>query len=233
MKTTINKDELKKFTAIADQWWDPSGKFKPLHQINPIRLEYLISTINSKFKTPKSVQILDIGCGGGLVSIPLAKLGYTVLGVDAGLENIKTAEAQALKVKSKATFLHTSIEELAKQKKKFDIVLALEIIEHVEDVKLFLKSCEDVLAKNGILIVSTINRNLKSFLTAKLGAEYILRWLPIGTHDWDKFLKPEEIIEMSSLQKLNTCGLVYNPLSQKWKLSEEDLSVNYFVSFTK
>lgn len=229
-RSTVNKEELEKFSKIADEWWDETGKFKPLHEINPVRLEYLIRQIKSNTSSTKeNVKVLDIGCGGGLVSVPLSKVGYDVTGLDASIENIQIAKTR----KSKAKFIPSTIEELAASDEKFNVVLALEVVEHVDNLELFINSCEKVLMKHGILIISTINRTLKSMLFAKIGAEYILRWLPVGTHSWDKFLKPEEIQGIVQSRKIDMTGMVYSPISRKWSLSDSDLAVNYFLTFRK
>ena len=194
MKTiTINKKEIEKFSRIAEEWWDPTGKFKPLHKFNPIRVSYIKEKIINSFKLENSdkplqkIRLLDIGCGGGLLSEPMSRLGAEVTGIDASEKNIQDAKLHAKKNNLKLNYLTASPENL-KIDRKFDVILNMEIIEHVEDVDIFLKSCASLLKKEGIMFVATINKTLKSYLFAIIGAEYILRWLPIGTHEWDKFI---------------------------------------------
>ena len=235
--TTINKDEIQKFSRMADEWWDVDGKFKPLHKFNPIRLDYLIDKISSQFKIIRTkklplrqLSILDIGCGGGLISEPMARLGATVTGIDASEKNIKIAKLHAEKNNLNINYINKSPEQM-NEKEKYDVILNLEVVEHVDDLDLYLKSCSQLLKKNGIMFTATINRTLSSYVKAIVGAEYILRWLPIGTHDWNKFLKPEELD--TKLRALNfsiedLVGLSFNPLLAKWKKST-DLSVNYII----
>lgn len=225
--STVNKDELHKFSSIADQWWDETGKFKPLHEINPVRLEYIINQIKRNISKKDGITVLDIGCGGGLVSIPLSKVGYEVTGLDASIENIKVAQSR----NSNANFICSSAEQLCEEGNKYDVVLALEVVEHVDNIELFLASCSKLLKKNGILIVSTINRTLKSLMFAKIGAEYVLRWLPKGTHQWDKFLTPSEVKSFVKSKVVDESGMVYRPFSKVWVISDSDLSVNYFITF--
>jgi len=235
--TTINQEEIQKFSKLADEWWDANGKFKPLHLFNPIRLKYIIEKCvshfklnNKKEKSLSGLKILDIGCGGGLITEPLSRLGADVIGIDASSKNIEIAKIHAKKSDLKIKYLHTSPEQKI-IKEKFDVILNLEVVEHVKNLDLFLKSAGDLLKKNGIMFVATINRTFESYIKAIVGAEYILRWLPIGTHDWQKFLKPEEI--KSKLIKLNfgeieLDGLKFNILSNSWSLSK-DCSVNYII----
>ena len=197
--TTINKEEIQKFSKLADEWWDVNGKFKPLHMFNPIRIEYILSEISKHFKISKSkgnflenLQILDIGCGGGLISEPMARLGGSVTGIDAAEKNIKVASMHSKKNNLNINYLNKSPEQL-KEKEKFDIILNLEIVEHVDNLDLYLQSCYNLLKKNGLMFTATINRTFTSYIKAIIGAEYVLRWLPIGTHDWNKFIKPEEL----------------------------------------
>ena len=235
--STINKEEIQKFSNLADEWWDVNGKFKPLHMFNPIRIEYILDEVSKHFKKSKkkeeilkNLKILDIGCGGGLISEPMARLGGEVTGIDAAEKNIKIALLHSKKNKLKINYLNKSPEQL-KEKEKFDIILNLEIVEHVDDLNLYFNSCYDLLKKNGIMFTATINRSLISYIKAIIGAEYILRWLPIGTHDWNKFIKPEELEKMLSDKKFFTkdiSGLEYNPILNKWKKSN-NLSVNYIV----
>ncbi len=238
--TTINQEEIQKFSKLADEWWDVNGKFKPLHMFNPIRINYILNTVKKHFdKTDemvplKGLNFLDIGCGGGLISEPMSRLGADVTGIDASEKNIKIAEAHAKKNNLNIQYLNKSPEELSNVS-KFDVILNLEIVEHVEDVNLYFESCVRLLKKNGLMFTATINRTFSSYIKAIIGAEYILRWLPIGTHDWNKFLKPEEIenkITKLDLSVKEVKGLVFNPLNRKWKTSN-DISVNYIVVATK
>jgi 2-polyprenyl-6-hydroxyphenyl methylase/3-demethylubiquinone-9 3-methyltransferase len=235
--STINKEEIQKFSNLADEWWDVNGKFKPLHMFNPIRIEYILDEVSKHFKKSKkkeeilkNLKILDIGCGGGLISEPMARLGGEVTGIDAAEKNIKVSLLHSKKSKLKINYLNKSPEQL-KEKEKFDIILNLEIVEHVDDLNLYFNSCYNLLKKNGIMFTATINRSLISYIKAIIGAEYILRWLPIGTHDWNKFIKPEELEKMLSDKKFFTkdiSGLEYNPILNRWKKSN-NLSVNYIV----
>ena len=221
-----------------DEWWDVSGKFKPLHMFNPIRIDYILKGINIDRKDKnlplKGLKILDIGCGGGLMSEPMSRLGADVTGIDASLKNIKIAEAHQKKSNLQIRYLNTSPEQLT-ENEKFDVILNLEIVEHVEDVDLYFKSCAKLLKKNGLMFTATLNRTFISFIKAIIGAEYILRWLPIGTHDWNKFLKPKEIEEKISNLNFSikeVSGLEFNPITQKWKRSK-NLSVNYIITSIK
>ena len=238
--TTINKEEIQKFSNLADQWWDVNGKFRPLHMFNPIRIEYITDKIMEHFNIEKKnnfladFSILDIGCGGGLISEPMARLGAKVTGIDASEKNIKVAQLHAKRNGLDIEYLNKSPEQLD-QKRKFDIILNLEIVEHVDNVRLYVESCHKLLNKNGLMFTATLNRTLTSYFKAILGAEYILRWLPIGTHDWNKFLKPEELEKYLNQSKFNTVelkGLEFNPIFQKWKRSD-NLSVNYIICSTK
>ena len=199
MSTTINKEEIQKFSKLADEWWDVNGKFKPLHMFNPIRIEYILDEITKHFKLDrktklplKNLEILDIGCGGGLISEPMARLGGNVTGIDAAEKNIKIASLHSKENNLKITYLNKSPEQLDDEE-KFDIILNLEVVEHVDNLDLYLKSCYKLLKPNGLMFTATINRTFTSYIKAIIGAEYILRWLPIGTHDWNKFIKPEEL----------------------------------------
>ena len=238
--TTINKEEIQKFSKLADEWWDVSGKFKPLHMFNPIRIDYILNKTKKHFnlkneKLPlKGLKFLDIGCGGGLMSEPMYRLGADVTGIDASLKNIKIAEAHSKRNSLNINYLNKSPEEM-NERDKYDVLLNLEIVEHVEDVDLYFKSCAKLLKKNGIMFTATLNRTFTSYIKAIIGAEYILRWLPIGTHDWNKFFKPEEIKEKISRLDFKideVKGLEFNPITQKWKKSE-NLSVNYIVTSIK
>ena len=239
--STINKEEIQKFSNLAEEWWDVNGKFKPLHMFNPIRIEYITEKIKHHFKIIndkesylKNLNILDIGCGGGLMSEPLSRLGGSVTGIDASEKNIKVASLHSKKNNLKIRYLNKSPEQFD-EFEKFDIILNLEIVEHVEDVNLYIRSCYKLLKPNGIMFTATINRTLISYVKAIIGAEYLLRWLPIGTHDWNKFLKPEELEKYLLENKFKTLdikGLEFNPFSSKWKRSA-NLSVNYIISSTK
>ncbi len=241
MSTTINKEEIQKFSKLADEWWDVNGKFKPLHMFNPIRIEYITESIKNYYKLDKSknnflhgLNILDIGCGGGLISEPMARLGANVTGIDASEKNINVAKLHSKKSGLKINYLNTSPENLTDYE-KFDIILNLEVVEHVEDVSLYIRSCNKLLKKNGLMFTATLNRSFTSYVKAIIGAEYILRWLPIGTHDWNKFIKPEELERLlfkEKFQTLNITGLKFTPLLNKWKKSK-DLSVNYIISSSK
>ena len=235
--TTINREEIQKFSKLADQWWDANGKFKPLHAFNPIRIKYIIDKCITHFELQKKqekqlsgLKVLDIGCGGGLVCEPLSRLGANVTGIDASSKNIEIAKIHAKKSGLKIKYINTSPEK-KKLSEKYDVILNLEIVEHVENLDLFLKSASDLLKKNGIMFIATINRTFESYIKAIIGAEYILRWLPIGTHDWQKFLKPQEIekkFKILNLNKLHLDGLKFNILSNSWSLSS-DCSVNYII----
>ena len=237
---TINKEEIEKFSKIAEEWWDPEGKFKPLHKFNPIRISYIkeniIETfkINEKVKPLKNIKILDVGCGGGLLSEPMSRLGAKVTAIDASDKNINVAKLHAKTSNLNINYICTSPEKL-KFKDKFDVILNMEIVEHVEDLNFFLESSSNLLKKNGIMFIATLNKTLKSYFFAIIGAEYILRWLPIGTHEWEKFLKPEELIEKLKVNNLNldrVDGMKFNLLTDKWSLSK-DKSVNYIAKFIK
>ena len=238
---TINKKEIEKFSKIAEEWWDPNGKFKPLHKFNPIRISYIkeniISSLNIKNnqnKPLKNIKILDIGCGGGLLSEPMSRLGADVVGIDASDKNIKVAKLHAKKNHLDIKYLCTSPENL-NIKTKFDVILNMEIIEHVENIDFFLKSCSKLLKKNGIMFVATINKTLKSYLFAIVGAEYILKWLPIGTHDWEKFVEPENLVNILKKYNLrlhNLDGMKFNIINNQWSLSEDN-SINYIGKFIK
>ena len=238
--STINYKEIEKFSKLSEEWWDPNGKFKPIHNFNPIRIQYIKEKVIEKFKLNfekrpfANISLLDIGCGGGLLSEPMCRLGAKVTGIDASKKNIDIAKIHAKKNNLKINYINASPEKLDANK-KFDIILNMEIIEHVENLDLFLKISSDLLSKNGIMFVATINRSLKSYAFAIIGAEYILRWLPIGTHDWNKFVKPNELVNFSDKNKLKLIsidGVKFNPLSNEWKISK-DKSVNYISCFEK
>ena len=237
---TINKKEIEKFSKIAEEWWNPEGKFKPLHKFNPIRISYIKENIIKTFhlelnKTPlKNIKILDIGCGGGLLSEPMCRLGADVTGIDASDKNINIAKIHSKKNNLRINYICSSPEKL-NVKNKFDVILNMEIVEHVEDVNFFLKSCSNLLKKDGIMFIATLNRTLKSYLFAIIGAEYILRWLPIGTHEWEKFLKPEELtseLKKNNLKLDRLDGMKFNILTDKWSVSN-DKSINYIMKFIK
>ena len=241
MSTTINKEEIQKFSDLAEEWWDVNGKFKPLHMFNPIRIEYIIDNIKKHFKITENkpnffdgLNILDIGCGGGLISEPMARLGANVTGIDASKKNINIAQVHSKKSGLKINYIAASPENL-NVNKKFDIILNLEIVEHVDNVNLYIQSCSRLLKKNGLMFTATLNRSFISYVKAIIGAEYILRWLPIGTHDWNKFIKPEELENFLSQEKFQTIdikGLKFNPFLKKWKKSN-DMSVNYIIASSK
>ncbi len=239
-RSTINKREIDKFSKMADEWWNPEGKFKPLHKFNPIRIQYIKENLIRHFKIKKkkiplkNLKILDIGCGGGLLSEPISRLGAKVTGIDASKKNIKIANTHLKKSKLKINYICSSPENL-KTKEKFDAILNMEIIEHVEDVELFIKKSSELLKKGGLMFVATLNKTLKSYIFAIVGAEYILRWLPIGTHEWEKFIEPYKLIKYGKrnslkLNKIN--GMEFNLLNNKWSISE-DSSVNYIAEFKK
>ena len=237
---TINKEEIEKFSKIAEEWWNPQGKFKPLHKFNPIRISYIKDNIietlklKNKKKPLEKVKILDIGCGGGLLTEPMKRLGADITGIDASKRNIEIAKLHAKKNDLKIDYICTSPENL-KEYHKFDVILNMEIVEHVDNVEFFLTTCSKLLKKNGIMFVATLNKTLKSYLFAIIGAEYFLRWLPIGTHDWEKFVKPDDLISILAKNNLKVDaldGLKFNILSDEWKISS-DKSVNYIGKFIK
>ena len=237
---TINKKEIEKFSKIAEEWWNPEGKFKPLHKFNPIRISYIKENIIKTFKldyntTPlKDIKILDIGCGGGLLSEPMCRLGAKVTGIDASDKNIKVAKLHSEKNNLQIDYFCSSPEKF-NTKDKFDVILNMEIVEHVEDVNFFLESCCKLLKKNGLMFVATLNKTLKSYIFAIVGAEYVLRWLPIGTHEWEKFIKPEELIsilEKNNLRLDRVDGMNFNLLKNKWSVGSNK-SVYYIAKFIK
>ena len=237
---SINKKEIEKFSNMAAEWWDPEGKFKPLHKFNPIRIKYIKENIIKEFQLKNKkyplfgINVLDIGCGGGLLSEPMCRLGANVTAIDASNKNIAIANLHAKKNNLKINYICSSPEKL-KTTKKFDVILNMEIVEHVEDVDFFLKSCANLLKKNGLMFVATINKTLKSYIFAIVGAEYVLRWLPIGTHEWEKFVKPEELKSILIKNNLNLKkidGMNFNILKDEWNVSK-DLSVNYIAEFKK
>ncbi len=238
--TSVNKKEIEKFSKMASEWWDPEGKFKPLHKFNPIRIQYIKESIINNFKIKNKmkplsgIKVLDIGCGGGLLSEPMRQLGADVTGIDASDKNINIAKLHSKKNNLKINYLCSSPEKL-KVKKKFDVVLNMEIVEHVEDVNFFLKCCSKLLKKNGLMFVATINKTLKSYIFAIVGAEYILRWLPIGTHEWEKFVKPDDlknILNKNNLSLKRIDGMNFNIIKDEWNVTK-DLSINYIAKFKK
>jgi len=241
MKTnTINKKEIEKFSKIAEEWWNPEGKFKPLHKFNPIRISYIKDNIiktfqlQNKKKPLDNIKILDIGCGGGLLSEPMKRLGAEVVGIDASDKNIKVAKLHAKTNNLNIDYFCASPENFM-TKSKFDVILNMEIVEHVEDVNFFLKSCSNLLKKNGIMFVATLNKTLKSYLFAIIGAEYVLRWLPIGTHEWEKFVKPDDLIDIlkkNNLKLDSLDGMKFDLIKNEWTLSP-DKSINYIGKFIK
>ncbi|MDA9679338.1 bifunctional 2-polyprenyl-6-hydroxyphenol methylase/3-demethylubiquinol 3-O-methyltransferase UbiG [Candidatus Pelagibacter sp.] len=237
---SINKKEIEKFSKIAEEWWDPNGKFKPLHNFNPIRIRYIKENIIKDFKIKssdkplKNIKLLDIGCGGGLLSEPMCRLGANVVGIDASKKNIEVAKFHAKKNKLNINYKVAS-PEILKNKTRFDVILNMEIVEHVNDIDFFIKESSKLLKKNGIMFIATLNKTLKSYVFAIVGAEYILKWLPIGTHDWEKFVKPNKLISITkknnlSLKKLD--GMNFNILDNSWKVTS-DISVNYITKFIK
>ncbi len=241
MSTTINKEEIQKFSKLAEEWWDVNGKFKPLHMFNPIRIKYITENIKKHFKIQKDkvsclegLKILDIGCGGGLISEPMTRLGAKVTGIDASEKNINIAKMHSKKSGLDINYITASPEKL-NDFEKYDVILNLEIVEHVDNVNLYIRSCQKLLKRDGLMFTATLNRSLTSYIKAIIGAEYILRWLPIGTHDWNKFIKPEELENYLSNEKLITrdlSGLKFNPFTRKWKKSR-DVSVNYIICSSK
>ena len=241
--STIDEKDLQQFEALGEKWWDESGPMKPLHKLNPTRLDYLRRMACAHFKLDDrkigaltGISALDIGCGGGLVAEPLCRMGAAVTGVDAGPENIRIAKAHGKAEGLTINYQATTAEALADAGKQYDLVTALEIVEHVADVPLFLQSCAALVKPGGMLIVSTLNRTPKSFMLGIVAAEYILRWLPTGTHNWKKFLKPSEIatpLTAAGLKVTDVRGLIYNPLTRQFSLSADDLDVNYFLTAVK
>jgi len=237
--STINKQEIEKFSKIATEWWDPNGKYKPIHKFNPVRISYIKEKIINHFKIKfkdrplRNINILDIGCGGGLICEPIARLGGNVTGIDASKKNIHVAKLHAKK-KLAINYICASPENL-NLKKKFDVILNLEVIEHVDNINYFVNKSSEFLKKDGLMFIATLNKTLKSYLFAIIGAEYILRWLPIGTHKWEKFVEPKELIKIckeNSLILENLDGIVFNPLINEWSVNK-DASVNYIGKFIK
>ncbi|MEM7169690.1 MAG: bifunctional 2-polyprenyl-6-hydroxyphenol methylase/3-demethylubiquinol 3-O-methyltransferase UbiG [Pseudomonadota bacterium] len=241
--TSIDPDEIAKFTAMAEAWWDPKGKFKPLHKLNPARLTFIRDRLAAHWnrditrdKPLSSLRLLDIGCGGGLLCEPLTRLGADVVGIDAAAKNIKIAQAHADSSGLTIDYRATSAEALAEAGEQFDVVLNMEVVEHVADVPGFLAASAALVKPGGATFYATLNRTAKSYLLAIVGAEYVLRWLPRGTHDWQKFLRPSEMVtelEKNDLAIQEMTGVAYNPLSDKWYLAPRDLDVNYMLFGTK
>ncbi|MDG3041556.1 bifunctional 2-polyprenyl-6-hydroxyphenol methylase/3-demethylubiquinol 3-O-methyltransferase UbiG [Roseicyclus marinus] len=240
---TVDSGEIAKFEAMAAEWWDPNGKFKPLHMLNPTRLDYITRQIAAEFgrdlkaqKPFEGLRILDIGCGGGLLSEPMARLGATVVGADAAPRNIPVAQIHAEQSGLTIDYRHTTAEALAAAGEQFDVVLNMEVVEHVADPLAYLTACQQLLKPGGLMICSTINRNPKSFLMAIIGAEYVMRWLPKGTHEWQKFITPDELYELirqAGLDPVDRKGFVFNKLLWRWSISDWDLSVNYVTASVK
>jgi 2-polyprenyl-6-hydroxyphenyl methylase/3-demethylubiquinone-9 3-methyltransferase len=240
---TVDPAEVAKFEAMAAEWWDPAGKFKPLHMMNPVRLDFIAGQIARHYERDLSgprpfegLRILDIGCGGGLLSEPMARLGATVVGADAAERNIPVARIHAEQMGLVIDYRFTTAEALAAAGERFDAVLNMEVVEHVADPQTYLTACQQLLKPGGLMLISTINRNPKSYMVAIVGAEHVMRWLPKGTHEWDKFLTPEELeglIGQAGLSVVNRSGFVFNPLRWSWSISERDLSVNYAMACEK
>ena len=241
--TTIDPIEVAKFEAMAAEWWDPNGKFKPLHMLNPCRLDYITSQIAAEFDRDltqplpfKGLRLLDIGCGGGLLSEPMARLGADVVGADAAPRNIPVAQVHAESAGLIIDYRHTTAEDLAAAGERFDVVLNMEVVEHVSDPQGYLTACQQLLKPGGLMICSTLNRNPKSYVMAIIGAEYVMRWLPKGTHDWKKFITPDELYDLirkAGLDPVDRKGMVFNPLGWSWALSSRDLSCNYVTTSVK
>ena len=238
--SSVDTAEVAKFEAMAAEWWDPEGKFKPLHMMNPVRLDYITRQIAAEFgrdlkaaRPFEGLRLLDIGCGGGLLSEPMARLGAEVVGADAAERNIPVARLHAEAQDLPIDYRHTTAEALVAGGESFDVVLAMEIVEHVADPAAFVATCHALLRPGGLMIASTINRNAKSFMAAIVGAEWVMRWLPKGTHDWAKFITPEELTGMiarAGLDPVDRKGFVFNPVSWQWSISDRDLSVNYVAA---
>ena len=240
---TADSGEIANFEAIAEEWWDPSGKFKALHEMNPVRLDYIFAQLAIEFDRDatgcrpfEGLRIADIGCGGGLVAEPAARLGAAVTGIDAAASNIRIAEQHAKKMNLEIDYRNVAAEKLLAENKKFDVVLCLEVIEHVPDPLVFLKICADLINPGGVMICSTLNRTTKSFALAIIGAEYILGWLPRGSHDWNCFLKPDELyacLRQAGMDPIDRKGLVFDPFRWSWSVSDADLQVNYVTASRK
>ena len=242
-QTTVDPAEVAKFEAMAAEWWDPTGKFKPLHMMNPVRLDYITNQIAAEFGRDlndvepfKGLRLLDIGCGGGLLSEPMARLGATVIGADAAPRNIPVAQLHAEQMGLDIDYRNCTAESLAEAGEQFDVVLNMEVVEHVADPLAYLTACQQLLKPGGLMVASTMNRNPKSYMVAIIGAEHIMRWLPKGTHEWSKFITPDELADLIATAGLNVVdrmGMVFNPLGWSWSLSARDLSVNYAMTSVK
>jgi 2-polyprenyl-6-hydroxyphenyl methylase / 3-demethylubiquinone-9 3-methyltransferase len=242
-QTTVDPAEIAKFEAMAAEWWDVNGKFKPLHMLNPCRLDYITRQIAAEFGRDlakdapfEGLRILDIGCGGGLLCEPMARLGATIVGADAAERNIPVAKVHAEQSGLDIDYRFTTAEAMAEAGEQFDVVLNMEVVEHVADPLAYLTACQQLLKPGGLQICSTLNRNPKSYLMAIIGAEHIMRWLPKGTHEWSKFITPDELFELlttSGMTPVDRKGFVFNPISWSWSISEKDLSVNYVTASTK
>ena len=233
-KSSIDQEELAKFSKTDKEWWDPKGEFEPLHKLNPLRIKYINSVISKHFKSTKDLKLLDVGCGGGLVSVPMFKSGFKVTGLDANEHNIKAADEHAKHNKLDIEYINITVEEHIDLGKKYDVVLCLEVIEHVANPEEFVKNISQLVTNGGLVIFSTINRTKKSYLLAIIMAEYILRWVPKKTHDYSKFVKPSEFVHMLQDTTLNLKelkGMSLSPVTQKWNLSD-DIDVNYFSVFS-
>ncbi|WP_299936413.1 bifunctional 2-polyprenyl-6-hydroxyphenol methylase/3-demethylubiquinol 3-O-methyltransferase UbiG [uncultured Pelagimonas sp.] len=243
MVTTVDASEVAKFEAMSAEWWDPHGKFKPLHMMNPVRLDYITTQIAGEFDRDVTanhpfdgLRILDIGCGGGLLCEPMARLGATVIGVDAAGGNIPVAQTHARQSGLDIDYRHTTAEDMAAAGEQFDVVINMEVVEHVADPQAYLTACQQLLKPGGLHLCSTINRNPKSFAVAIVGAEYVMRWLPKGTHEWQKFITPDELYDLISkagLTPVDRKGYVFNPVTWRWSISDRDLSVNYVTAAIK
>lgn len=241
--STVDPAEIERFSRIAEEWWDPAGKFAPLHRLNPLRIGYVRDRVASHWRRAalsghplEGLSLLDIGCGGGLLCEPMARLGAQVSGIDASGRNVSIAAAHAEKQGLAIDYRQHTAEAMAQEERQYDIVVALEIVEHVADVDLFLQSCGRLVKPGGLLFLSTLNRTAKAWALAIAGAEYVLRWLPRGTHDWKKFLKPSEVVKglaAGGIETQEIVGVVYSPLSRAWSLDKSDLDVNYMLYGTK
>jgi 2-polyprenyl-6-hydroxyphenyl methylase/3-demethylubiquinone-9 3-methyltransferase len=240
---TVDAAEIAKFEAMAAEWWDPNGKFKPLHMLQPCRLDYVIDQICAEYgRDPKAdrpfagLRLLDIGCGGGLLCEPMARLGAEVVGADAAARNIPVARVHAEQSGLEIDYRHTTAEDMAAAGETFDVILNMEVVEHVSDPLAYLTACREMLKPGGLMVCSTINRNPKSYMMAIIGAEHVMRWLPKGTHEWNKFITPDELFALltqAGLDPVDRKGFVFNPVAWSWSISDKDLSVNYVTSSLK